>query len=79
VGWNLDEIGYKVGQTVYHVAAATVNREGEPEYEPYSDEWLTAREWKVAQAAIRRFHKGQSGSRVRARKPSPGTGIRGMR
>lgn len=44
MGWNLDELGFKPGDTTYHVVRAKVGRDGEPTYEPYSDEWLSKKE-----------------------------------
>ena len=47
MGWNLIEDGYKAGQRVYHVCLATLDDEGEPQYEPYSDQWFTEEEWQA--------------------------------
>jgi hypothetical protein len=45
MGWNLDEIGFKDGEKIVHVVEAVVH-DGEPDYEPYSDEFLKLDEWQ---------------------------------
>ena len=50
---NLTELGFKPGDTVYHVVKAVVDPDGTPSYEAYSDEWLTADEWNLLMQQFR--------------------------
>jgi hypothetical protein len=50
MGWNLDELGFKPGERVYHVVPATVTDDGEPDYDTYGDLWYTEEEWKALTA-----------------------------
>ena len=71
MSWNLDEQGFKKGDKVYHVVEATVDWEGEPIYEPYSDEFLTVEEWRACNRAIKALEKKKvAGKRARAKASS---------
>lgn len=58
---NLIEIGFKPGDIVYHVVKGVVGPDGTVDYEPYSDEWLTADEWSLLMQQFRYSQQEEGG------------------
>lgn len=43
---NMSELGFKAGDTVYHVLTATVNKWDDLDYEPYADDYYSTLDWQ---------------------------------